>query len=352
LLALRAPIRAIYVLERDMIFWQGRRTLVTGGCGFIGAFLVRSLLKAGAKVRIADNLERGGVESLGDAAADVELQEVDLREPGVARRACDGMDVVFHLASKVGGIGYYLKYPWDVLRSNLTMDGNVLQAVIDTGVPYYFYASSAHIYPIELQLDIKAPAIREDQAYPANPSLSYGWAKLIGEQGVAAALAEGHQFRASIARIVGAYGPGQDYQLETGSVIPVFSHRAVRYPDVPFRVLGTGKETRTYCYVDDVVRAILTSVEKLEQSLQVGPFNLGTRELVSISEIAETIVAISGKSIKIEYDTSHPTKIWGQAPDITLAGELLDGWKPRVSLRDGLAICFDDVKSRLGRAAN
>jgi nucleoside-diphosphate-sugar epimerase len=335
-----------------MSFWQGKRTLVTGGCGFIGAFLVRSLLEAGAEVRIADNLERGNVESLGTAADEVEMLSVDLREPDVARRACDGMDVVLHLASKVGGIGYYLKYPWDVLHSNLTMDGNVLSAVIDARVPYYFYASSAHIYPIELQLEIEAPLIREDQAYPANPSLSYGWAKLIGEQGIAAALAEGHQFRAAIARIVGAYGPGQDYQLETGSVIPVFCHRAVRYPELkPFRVLGTGKETRTYCYVDDVVWAIILSVGKLEKSPQVGPFNLGTCDLVSIAEIAETIIAISGKDIKIGYDASHPTKIWGQAPDITLAGELLDGWKPRVPLHGGLRICYEDVKSRLARSA-
>lgn len=334
-----------------MSFWQGKRALVTGGCGFIGTFLVRSLLNAGAGVRIVDNLERGTVESLGDAAGKVELQKVDLREPGVARRACEGMDVVFHLASKVGGIGYYLKYPWDVMHSNLTMDGHVLNAIIDAGVPHYFYASSAHIYPIELQLEIQAPLIREDQAYPANPSLTYGWAKLMGEQGIAAALAEGHRFRAAIARIVGAYGPGQDYQLATGSVIPVFCHRAVRYPELsPFRVLGTGRETRTYCYVDDVVRAIMLSVEKLEDSPQVGPYNLGTCDLVTIAEIAETIIAISGKNIKIDYDTSHPTKIWGQAPDIALAAKLLDGWKPRMALRDGLKICYEDVKTRLQAA--
>jgi nucleoside-diphosphate-sugar epimerase len=334
-----------------MSFWQGKKTLVTGGCGFIGAFLVRSLLDGGAEVRIADNLERGSIESLGEAAQEVELHQVDLRDPGAARRECEGVDVVFHLASKVGGIGYYVKYPWDVMHSNLTMDGHVLNGLFDAEVPYYFYASSAHIYPIELQLDIQAPAIREDQAYPANPSLSYGWAKLMGEQGIASALAEGHKFRAAIARIVGAYGPGQDYQLETGSVIPVFSHRAARYPELPFRVLGTGRETRTYCYVDDVVQAILLSVEKLQESPQVGPYNLGTCDLTSIGEIAETIIGISGKEIAIDYDTSHPTKIWGQAPDISLAATLLDGWKPRMALRDGLAICYEDVKSRLERAA-
>ena len=262
------------------------------------------------------------------------------------------MDVVFHLASKVGGIGYYLKYPWDVLHSNLTMDGNVLQALIDAGVPYYFYASSAHIYPIELQLEIEAPLIREDQAYPANPSLSYGWAKLIGEQGIAAALAEGHQFRAAIARIVGAYGPGQDYQLETGSVIPVFCHRAVRYPELkPFRVLGTGKETRTYCYVDDVVRAIMLSVEKLESRRRWGRSIWARATWCRSQRLPKRSSPFRARTFKIDYDTSHPTKIWGQAPDITLAAKLLDGWKPRVTLRDGLKICYEDVKSRLARGA-
>ena len=294
---------------------------MTGGCGFIGAFLVRSLLEAGAKVRIADNLERGSVESLGAAGDRVELQKVDLREPDAARRACDGMDVVFHLASKVGGIGYYLKYPWDVLHSNLTMDGNVLSSLIEASVPYYFYASSAHIYPIELQLQIEAPLIREDQAYPANPSLSYGWAKLIGEQGITAALAEGHQFLRRIARIVGAYGPGQDYKLETGSVIPVFCHRAVRYPELkPFRVLGTGKETRTYCYVDDVVRAILVSVEKLADSPQVGPFNLGTCDSCRSPRLRKRSLAFRIRTSK--STTTHCTRRRsGPSPGYHTSGE-------------------------------
>lgn len=331
-----------------MSFWQDKRVLVTGGCGFIGTFLVRRLIDAGAKVRVADNLERGRPDTLEPYRSAIDLRVIDLREKAPALDACQGQDVIFHLASKVGGIGYYLKYPLDVLHSNLTMDAHVLDGALAAKAPYYFYASSAHVYPIELQQDVAAPPIKEEQAYPANPGLSYGWAKLIGEQALAAVHAENRPVRTAAARIVGAYGPGQDYGLDTGSAIPVFCHRAARYPELtPFRVLGSGRETRTYCYVDDVVNAIIASVEVLQNVDRVEPFNLGTNELTSIGEIAETIVAISGKPIEIAFDTAHPTKIWGQAPDINLAAKLLGGWKPRVTLRDGLEICFEDVKTRL-----
>ncbi|MCH2113958.1 MAG: NAD-dependent epimerase/dehydratase family protein [Pirellulales bacterium] len=331
-----------------MNFWQGKSVLVTGGCGFIGSFLVRELVQLGSRVRVADNLERGHRESLGSAIDKIDMHEVDLRDLDTCRRACVDMDVVFHLASKVGGIGYYLEKPWDVLHSNMTMDGHILTALVEAGVPHYFYASSAHIYPIELQMDIDATHIREEQAYPANPSLSYGWAKLTGEKAIEAVLQEGHKVRASIARIVGAYGPGQDLDLATGSAIPVFCRRAVEYPQLaPFRLLGTGKETRTYCYIDDVVRGIMRSTEKLQHREAVGPYNLGSPDLVSIGELAETIIDISGKSIQIEYETSHPTKIWGQAPDCSYVEELLDGWRPTVTLREGLQRCYDDVQQRL-----
>ncbi len=115
-------------------------------------------------------------------------------------------------------------------------------------------------------------------------------------------------------------------------------------------MLSSGKETRTYCYVDDVVRAILLSVEKLQDTPQVGPYNLGTSELVTISEIAEMIIAISGKDIEVNYDKSQPTKIRGQATDISLAARLPDGWKPRFSLPEGLRICYENVEARLARA--
>jgi nucleoside-diphosphate-sugar epimerase len=332
-----------------MSFWSGKSVVVTGGAGFVGSHLAPALIAAGARVSVVDNLERGKKEALRAVWREIKFYEADLLDRQVADRVCAGQDVVFHLASKVGGIGYYTQRPFEVIEANLQMDGNVLDAVLGCAVPYFFYASSAHVYPIELQRDAEAPPIREDQVLPAHPELSYGWAKLIGEKRVEYALAEGKQMRASVARIIGAYGPNQDFDLATGSAIPVFIRRAIEYPRLrPFGVLGTGKETRSYCFVGDIVAGIMTSIEQLADRSCIGPFNLGTEGRVSIGELARTIVEISGKEIPIEFDSSYPTLIWGQALDCSLASRLLRGWCPVVGLRDGLELCYRDIERRLG----
>ena len=330
-------------------FFAGKRVCVTGGAGFIGSHLTRALLAYGATVVVVDNLERGKPENLGDAVPKVDLRIEDLRDALTCTRAFDGMDVVIHLASKVGGIQYYLSKPYEVIEANMTMDANVLNAVIAAQTPHFFYASSAHIYPIELQMSVDAAAITESQDIPAHPELSYGWAKLMGEKRIEYAIAEGLPLRAAIARIIGAYGPGQDFDIATGSAIPVFVRRAVEYPKrSPFVVLGTGVETRSYCFISDVVEGILRSIVKTQSVNLVGPYNLGCDGRNTIKEIAETVVAVSGKSIKLTFDSSVRTVIWGQALDCSYATELLDGWQPRVSLRKGLELCYRDISDRLG----
>jgi nucleoside-diphosphate-sugar epimerase len=335
-----------------MSFWSGKSVLVTGGAGFIGSHLTPALLAADARVTVVDNLERGSREGLRSVWEGITFREADLLDRQVAYRVCAGQDVVFHLASKVGGIGYYTQRPFEVLEANLQIDGNMLAAVLACAVPFYFYASSAHVYPIELQCDAEAPPIREEQVLPAHPELSYGWVKLMGEKRIEYALAEGKPMRASVARIIGAYGPNQDFDLATGSAIPVFIRRAIDYPRLrPFRVLGTGKETRSYCFVGDIVAGIMTSTERLADQACVGPFNLGAEGRISIGELARTIIDLSGKEIPIEFDRNHPTLIWGQALDCSLASRLLRGWRPAVGLREGLELCYRDIGSRLTQAS-
>ena len=336
-----------------MSFWSGKSVLVTGGAGFIGSHLTPALVATGARVTVVDNLERGTKEALRAVWAEIAFHQVDLLDQQAAFQVCANQDVIFHLASKVGGIGYYTRKPFEVIEANLKMDGNVLGAVLAREVPFYFFASSAHVYPIELQADAGAPPIRENQVLPAHPELSYGWAKLIGEKRIEYALEEGKPVRASVARIIGAYGPNQNCDLATGSAIPVLIRRAIEYPRLsPFRVLGTGKETRSYCFVEDIVAGIMTSTEQLTDQPCVGPFNLGAEGRVSIGELARTIVEISGKEIAIEFDSSHPTRIWGQALDCSLAARLLGGWRPAVGLREGLQVCYRDIERRLAAHAS
>lgn len=330
-------------------FFSGKSVVVTGGAGFIGGHLSRRLLELGARVRLVDNLERGTRESVVDILDRAELVAADLREQGTMA-ALAGFDVVIHLASKVGGIRYYVGKPYEVLEANMAMDANVLNSVIANRTPHYFYASSAHIYPIELQGAADAPEIVEAQAVPAHPELSYGWAKLIGEKRIEYAIAEGLPVRAAVARIIGAYGPGQDFDLHKGSAIPVFIRRAIEYPHQgPFVALGTGKETRSYCYVDDIVEGILASIRKTQHQALVGPFNLGNSGRNTIGEILEKVVAISGKDIAVQWDSSVDTLIWGQALDCSYATRLLDGWQAKIDLTEGLRRCYRDIESRLPR---
>jgi nucleoside-diphosphate-sugar epimerase len=331
-----------------MSYWSGRKVLVTGGAGFIGTHLAGDLVRLGAKVRVADNLERGRLENLRASGDAIEFQREDLRDPQACRRVCRDAEVVFHLASKVGGINYYLTRPADVLFDNTLIDVNVLKASMEAGVSRYLYAGSAHVYPIELQASPEAPLIREEQATPANPELSYGWAKLLGEKQIESAIGQGTNMRAVIVRIIGAYGPGQDVDLATGSAIPVFIRRALEYPvRRPFVVLGTGDETRSYCYISDIVAGFLIAAEKLEHQRLLGPLNLGSEERISIGDLAREIVRISGKDIQIEFDSSHPTVIWGQALDCSMARAVLDGWNPCVTLREGLERSYVHIADQI-----
>jgi len=325
-----------------------KKILVTGAAGFIGSHLVKRLVKQGHDVIATDNLERGKFEFLEEIANEPNFHFVpcDLTNYNDVKELFTNREVVIHLASKVGGIGTYLSKPYEVMNANITMDSNVLRCIIENKIDTYFYASSAHIYPKELQQIADSPKIREDQAYPANPELTYGWAKLIGEIALQSAITENDWMKVAIARFIGIYGPNQDFKLETGSVIPVFTHRAIKYPEVPFSVWGTGKETRSYCYIDDALDCIEKMIEAMDNKQLVGPYNVGRGDRISIEDIAKTVIEVSGKDIEVEWDTTKNTVIWGQWCDVTKVKEEL-GWEAKTSLKDGLTIVYNDIKQRV-----
>jgi nucleoside-diphosphate-sugar epimerase len=320
--------------------------LITGGAGFIGSHFVKRMINKGYNVTVIDNLERGKLEFIQDVLDKITFIEADLRDYSLIENYFQNQDCVVHLASKVGGIGTYMSKPYDIMSSNLSIDSNVLKAVLQNKITKYFYASSAHIYPKSLQTIPNSPLIEESQAYPADPELSYGWGKLIGERAVEAAVKEYSFLNAAIARFIGIYGPNQDFGLDTGSVIPVFSHRAIKYPEVKFGVWGTGKETRSYCFIDDTLDCMELMIDKMNALELVGPLNVGKEERVSIKEISDIVVKLSNKDINVEFDTSKDTVIWGQWCNCQEAKNILD-WEAKTSLKKGIQVVYNDIKNRI-----
>lgn len=329
-------------------YWMDRPVVITGGAGFIGSNLARALVKQGSRVRIIDNLERGRLEYINNILDKIEFIQADLRNGKEALHALKGAEVVFHLAAQVGGIKVYMDRPGSLLNNNLLIDNQVFNAAVELKTPCLFYASSAHVYPRHLQQSPESRPLREDDAEPANPVLTYGWGKRVGEITLLNLAKECPWMRVAIARIMGAYGYNQDIALSTGSVIPVFCHRTAIWPkSAPFRIWGTGLETRSYIFIDDVVKAMLLCSIPARTRRITGPFNLATTGRVTIRQIADMIINLSNKKIPLEFDDSVTTAIWGQAADCDFAGKLLDGWTPLFPMSQGLKLTYQHVLQRI-----
>jgi len=329
-----------------MGWWTGRRVLVTGGAGFIGSHLARRLSDAGAHVRIADSLDRSGAAPVEERG--VEFLHVDLRNAEDCLRACRDQEVVCHLASRAGSWGFYLAHAGSVLLDNLLIDQHTLRAARECQVARYLYISSSMVYPLERQQTPDAPALVEGDALPANPPNSYGWAKLIGERAVASVVEEEGRLRGAFLRLENVYGPGQDIDLERGSVIPVLLRRAIEYPGTPFLLRGTGQEPRSYCSITAAGEARAAAVERLDDHRLLGPLNVTGEERVRILDLARAAIQLSGKAIEIAH-VPGSTAIWGQVLDCSRARTAL-GFAPRVPLETGLRRCYEDVRARLERA--
>lgn len=327
---------------------SNRRILVTGGAGMIGSTLVKRLVARGDEVVVVDNLWRGKRDYLkDDEGRDVidmgrSFYEYDLRQPGVIDRLLDGVDYVYHLADIVAGIGYVFNNQGSLFRDNFLINSNVIDSVRRNPVKGFIYVGTACSFPAHLQSGVDAAPLREEDQYPAYPESAYGWSKLMGEY--EALLMESEVgVPVSIPVLHNVYGAPSDFDPVKGQVIPSLVRKAIRWPEEPFVVWGSGNQGRAFVHVDDVVDALELS---LEHGLGHGAVQIGPDVCTSIREIAETIVEISGKPIDIEFDLSKPEGDKGRCADFTKARTLL-GWEPRVDLRSGLLSLYRWIEQRI-----
>jgi UDP-glucose 4-epimerase len=306
--------------------------LVTGGAGFIGSAVARNLLSRGFEVRVVDNLSKGHDATAPEGA---EYVQGDVADPDVARKAFAGTDLCFHLAAKIGGIGYFHRYPADILDDNNLMLSTVFRTATETRTKVV-YVSSSMVFERTGEWPTAEDAI--DRHPP--PFSAYGFSKLVGEWYCRAFHQQfGTPF--AIARPFNAYGPGEYPEDEPGlaHVIPDLIKKILDRAR-PIPLFGDGSQTRSFTYVDDVAEAIVTI--GLHPDAESEDFNIGTGTETSILELLDLLWSACGEegTAPVIHQESLPVDVRRRVPDVTKIRERL-GWTASVSLAEGIRRTVD-----------
>jgi GDP-L-fucose synthase len=302
-------------MEPDRAFWEGKRTVVTGGAGFLGRFVVQRLEAVGADVSVP--LSR----------------DFDLRDPAACRAAVDGAEVVIHLAARVGGIGYNRRNPAPLVYDNMVMAANVFEQSRQAGVAKLVSACTVCAYPKILPVPFSEDDLWD--GYPEETNAPYGLAKKMMLV-LSDAYRRQYDFDSVVPIVANLYGPGDNFDLEDSHVIAAMIRKYVEARDHNHDQVvlwGTGTPSREFLHVDDAARALLLAGERLQTSQ---PVNIGTGIETRIRDLAQIICELTGYQGQTIWDTTRPDGQPTRYLDVTRAKDLM-GFQATVPLRDGLA---------------
>jgi nucleoside-diphosphate-sugar epimerase len=318
------------------------KVLVTGAGGFIGHHLVTYLKNQGYWVRGGDIK----YPEYSPTKAD-EFELLDLRRWENCLQVTRGIDEVYALAADMGGMGFISSHHAQILHNNAMVNFHTLEAARVNGIKRYLFASSACIYPEFLQEDAEVLPLKEEDAYPAQPQDAYGWEKLIVER-LCTHYGDDYSIETRMVRFHNIFGPlgtwdGGREKAPAALCRKVALAKLTDNPEV--EIWGDGKQTRSFCYIDDCVRGLY----KLMQSEYRQPLNLGQDRLVTINQLADIIAAIAGIHI-IKKHIPGPQGVRGRNSDNTRLRQVL-GWEPAISLEKGLSHTYvwieEQVRTRL-----
>jgi dTDP-glucose 4,6-dehydratase len=306
------------------------RAVVTGGAGFLGSHLCDRLLGEGWEVVCLDTLLTGATGNLDQAMDNDRFTFV--KEDVTSYVTIDGtVDWVFHLASPASPIDY-IQHPIKTLKIGALGTLNSLGLAKSKGASF-FLASTSEVYGDPLVHP--QPEAYWGNVNPVGPRSVYDEAKRYAEA-MTVAYFNAHQIDVKIARIFNTYGPRM--RKHDGRAVPEFINQSLR--GLPLTVHGDGSQTRSLCFVDDLIEGFWALVNSDER----GPVNIGNPHEITVLELAESIVRASSSSSEITFVERPVDDPERRCPDLTLARERL-GWEPKVPLDDGLARTIEWARS-------
>ena len=292
---------------------------VTGGAGFIGSTIVKSLINRGDQVTVIDDLSSGYASNI-DQLADVEFILASILDEVAIEKAVSGSDTVFHLAASVGN-KRSIDSPISDAQTNLLGTINVLEASRSAAVRKVVVSSSAGIFGELIELPI-------DENHRLEPDSPYGVSKLAAEK-ICLVYSKLYDMEAIALRYFNVYGPNQRFDAY-GNVIPIFVFKLLRGESIT--VFGDGEQTRDFVSVHDVVRANLAASDSEGVS---GAFNIASGTRISINELVSMIRDRVPLECVVETGEERPGDVRHSLADISKAGELI-GYVPQVELEAGL----------------
>jgi len=273
-----------------------KNVIVLGGGGFIGGHLAKKLKENGCHVRIADIKNHAYFPH--DEICH-EFLRCDLTDPkAVELVITEDCDEIYQLAADMGGAGYLFTGMNDanVMHNSVLINLNILRESVKKKVKKIFYSSSACIYPEHNQLDPDKPNCVESSAYPASPDSEYGWEKLFSER-LYFAFNRNYQLNVRVARFHNIFGPQGTWQGGKEKAPAAMCRKVAEAKEGELiEVWGDGLQTRSFLYVDECVEAVL----RFMNSDFSGPVNIGSEEMISINQLAQMSIDISGKNIQIQ----------------------------------------------------
>lgn len=317
--------------------WKNKKVLVTGGAGFIGSRVVTRLIEMDARVRVVDDLSKGEASNLARTIDKIEFIQGDLLDIKIAQQCLKDIEICFHFAAKIGGIGYFHKYPATSIRDNTLMNLNLWDSARDTGVKMVCVSSSMIFERTEI---FPTPEAAVESSPP--PLTGYGFSKLITEY-ISRTYYDEFSVPYVIVRPFNAYGPGENPGDWVGyaHVIPDLVNKTFG-GQYPLEILGSGKQIRSYTYVDDIADGVIFAATHAENN----DFNIGTGIETSVTQLAEMIWKLCGRQepLKFKHLASYQYDVRKRIPDVSKIRKL--GWQAKTPLEQGLKITIQWLKNR------